>query len=324
MKNYIIKRILMLIPVVIGVAVFVFTIMYIAPGDAATVIAGESATAEELNRIRENLGLNRPFIVQLGSYLRNVFLRFDFGKSYITDASVTAELFERFPRTLVLAVASILVSILVGIPLGVRAAVKQNSLADYGSMTVALLGTSMPGFWLALLLVLVFSYGLRWFPARGLGGIQYWILPVLSNAFHGVATQARQARSAMLEVIHSDYLVMARSKGLKEKTVIYKHALPNALIPVITVAGTSFGNSLGGGLVIETVFAIPGVGYYLVKGVNNRDINVVMGGTILLAIAFSVIMLLTDLIMAAVDPRIKSQFARGGSKKRKSESGGKL
>lgn len=204
----------------------------------------------------------------------------------------------------------------IGIPLGVNAAVHQNSIADYGTMAIALIGTSLPGFWFALVLILLFSSKLGWLPAYGVGGIQYWIMPIISTAFAGITTMARQMRSGMLEVIHSDYITMAKSKGVKKKSVIYKHALPNALIPVITVASMSFGTSLGGTLIAETIFAIPGVGVYIVNAVNNRDYPVVQGGVIILAITFSIIMLLCDLVIAAVDPRVKAQIT-GGKKRGK-------
>ena len=248
--------------------------------------------------------------------MKEVFIQFDFGTSYISNVSISAELATRYPYTLVFAVAGMVLSLGIGIPLGVNAAVHQNSIADYGTMAIALIGTSLPGFWFALVLILLFSSKLGWLPAYGVGGIQYWIMPIISTAFAGITTMARQMRSGMLEVIHSDYITMAKSKGVKKKSVIYKHALPNALIPVITVASMSFGTSLGGTLIAETIFAIPGVGVYIVNAVNNRDYPVVQGGVIILAITFSIIMLLCDLVIAAVDPRVKAQIT-GGKKRGK-------
>lgn len=318
MKRYIGKRLLLLIPVVLGVVTFVFTILYMAPGDPAQTIAGLGASDEKIEMLRESMGLNRPFIVQLFSYMKQVFIDLDLGKSMITGVSITSELLERFPRTLILAVTSIIVSLVIGVPLGINAAVHQNNPSDYLSMAMALLGTSLPGFWLALMLVLLFSYTLGWLPPFGMAdGIFSWILPVIANSFGGIATLARHTRSSMLDVLHSDYIVMAKSKGLRQRMVIYKHALPNALIPVITLAGDMFGSMLGGALIIEMVFSLPGVGEYLITGVNNRDYYVVEGGVIVLAIAFSIIMLLSDLLIAMVDPRIKAQFAGGDFKRRK-------
>lgn len=315
MGKYIFKRILLMIPVVLGVTILVFSLMQLAPGDPAEVILGPTASAEELYELREEMGLNDPFIVQLGRYMKNVFLHFDFGTSYVTNISIGQELLNRFPYTLLLAVSGMVLSLVIGIPLGVNAAVHQNSIADYGSMALALIGTSLPGFWFALVLVLLFNAELHWLPAYGIGGIEYWILPIVSTAFAGVTTMARQMRSGMLEIIHSDYITMAKAKGVKKRSVIYRHALPNALIPVITVASMSFGTSLGGTLIAETIFSIPGVGVYIINAVNNRDYPAVEGGVILLSIAFSIIMLATDLLIAAVDPRVKAQIT--GDKKRK-------
>ena len=316
MLKYILKRILLMIPVILGVVILVFTLMQLTPGDPAQVILGPTATSEQINELRNEMGLNDPYIVQLGRYLYQVFLKGDFGTSYISNISITTELMQRFPKTLIFAVAGMVLSLGLGIPLGVNAAVKQNSLADYGSMTLALIGTSMPGFWFALVLILLFSAKLGWLPAYGTGGLKYWILPIASTAFAGITTMARQVRSGMLEVINSDYITMAKSKGVSKKNVIYRHALPNALIPVITVAGMSFGSSLGGTLIAETIFSIPGVGVYIVNAVKTRDYPVVQGGVILLAVAVSLIMLACDLLMAAIDPRIKAQIT-GGKKRGK-------
>jgi len=202
-----------------------------------------------------------------------------------------------------------LLSVIVGIPLGINAAVHQGGLWDSGSMLIALAGVSMPPFWVGLLLVLVFSLRLGWLPSVGYAGITYFILPWISNSFQGLALQARQTRSGMLEVLSSDYITTARAKGMSKRQVIFGHALPNALIPVITVAGTSLGNMLGGTVVIESLFAIPGVGSYMITGVNGRDYPVVMASVIILALLFAIIMLLVDLLYAAVDPRIKAQYS---------------
>lgn len=319
MIKYTLKRILLMIPVIIGVVILVFTLMKLTPGDPAQVILGQTATDAQINALREEMGLNDPYIVQLGRYFYEVFVKFDFGESYVTGISITSELAARFPKTLIFAVSGMVLSLLVGIPLGVTAAVHQNRLPDYGTMTLALIGTSLPGFWFALVLIMLFSNKLGWLPAYGIGGIKYWILPIVSTAFAGMTTMARQMRSGMLEVINADYVTMAKAKGVKQRSVIYRHALPNALIPVITVASMSFGTSLGGTLIAETIFSIPGVGVYIVNAVNNRDYPVVQGGVILLAITFSIIMLLCDLLIAYVDPRVKSQIT--DSRKRGKKDG---
>lgn len=311
------KRIALMIPVILAVIVVVFTLLYLAPGDAASVILGSSYTEATASKIRSELGLDQPYLVQLGHYLYNL-CRLDFGKSWVSGVSVASELAGRVPRTLAIGTVSILITAVAGILLGVNAAVHQNKWQDSVSMVLALLGTSMPAFFFALLLVLLFSFKLDWLPAYGMGGLKYYILPVIANSIGGIAMLARQTRSSMLEVIHSDYITMAKAKGLKQRDIIYQHTLPNAMIPVLTTIGMQFAGVLGGGIIIETVFSIPGVGYYLVTGCNNRDYNVVMACTIIISVVFSIVMLLVDLLMAAVDPRIKAQFAetskRGGRK----------
>jgi peptide/nickel transport system permease protein len=202
-----------------------------------------------------------------------------------------------------------LLQIVVGTPLGIIAAINRNGWGDRLSMFIALFGVSMPNFWIALMLVLLFSVKLGWLPPYGMGGIQYYILPCIANAFPGIATQARQTRSSMLEVIRSDYITTARAKGMSEFRILFKHALPNALLPVITIIGNGMGMLLAGTVVIEMIFAIPGVGWYLVGAINNRDINVVQSSVIFLAIAFALIMLLVDLAYAFIDPRVKAQFS---------------
>lgn len=317
MGKYVLKRLLMLIPVILGVTLVIFTLMYLVPGDPAHAILGSTAEPWEYEELREKMGLNDPYIIQLLRYLKQVYVDFNLGNSYLTGVSITTELMGRLPRTLILGFASVLVSVGVGIPLGVNAAVHQGKTGDWLPMTIALFGISMPGFWLSLMLVLVFSINLGWLPPYGMGGIQYWILPILSGSFHGIANLARQTRSSMLEVLGSDYVVMARAKGMPEHSVIYKHALPNALIPIITILGTTLARIFGTGMLTETIFSIPGVGYYMVKAVNNRDYPAVEGSVLMLSIIFSLVMLLTDLVMAAVDPRIKAQFASRTKSKKK-------
>jgi peptide/nickel transport system permease protein len=303
-----------MIPVVLGVTILLFTLMYFVPGDPVKIILGASATPEQIENLRAKFGLDQPFLIRLGNYLENVFLHFDLGVSYTTDTSISAALFERLPRTFALAVGCMLLALAIGIPLGITAAVHQNGLMDRICMFLALIGVAMPGFWLALMLVIVFALKLRWLPPIGIGGIQYYILPVISNCMGGIATQARQTRSSMLEVIRSDYITTARAKGTAELAVLYKHALPNALIPVIALAGSSFGHMLGGTLVIETVFSIPGIGTYVMTAVNNRDYPAIQGSVIFLAITFSLCMLMVDVLFAFADPRIKAQYE--GQRKR--------
>ena len=317
MIKYIARRLLLVIPVVIGVTIVVFSIMYLVPGDPAVAILGADSDPQQLAAIREKLHLNDPYLVRLGRYMKQIFLQGDFGDSYISGVPILSELAQRAPRTLIIDIFAILTSLVFGVPLGVFAATHQNKRGDYLTMGFTLFAISIPNFWLALMLVLLFSNTLGWLPPYGLGGIEYWILPIVSSSVFGIGLQARQTRSSMLEVLNSDYIVMARSKGLPERKVIYNHALPNALIPVITIAGTTFGVLLGGGLLVETIFSIPGVGYFMVKAVNSRDYPAIQGSILLLAVAFSIVILLTDLAYAAIDPRIKSHFATNKNKKKK-------
>jgi peptide/nickel transport system permease protein len=305
----------MMIPVVLGVTILVFTIMYFIPGDPVRMMLGPEATYEQIATKRAELGLDDPYLVRLGRFVGNIVLRFDFGKSWVYNTPVTMELFNRLPRTFIIAVACITLQILIGIPLGIIAAINHNSWGDRVAMFIALFGISMPNFWIGLMLVLFFSVRLGWLPPYGIGGLKYYILPVIANAFVGIATQARQTRSSMLEVIRSDYITTARAKGLSEFNILLKHALPNALLPVITVIGNGMGQLMAGAVVIETVFSIPGVGMYLVGGINSRDYAVVQSSVIFLAIWFALVMLLVDLVYAFIDPRIKAQFA--GKKRRK-------
>ncbi len=315
MIRYVLNRLLVLIPILISVAILIFTLMYFVPGDPVSIMLGATnATQTEIDAAREAMGLNQPYIYRLGIYLKNLIFHLDFGKSYVYGTSVSTELLKRFPNTLYIALASIVISVLFGVPLGIRSAVKANTAEDRISMLVSLLGNSMPNFWLALLLVLLFSLKLGWLPSSGFSSFKYFILPALANSIGGIAGIARQTRSSMLEVIRSDYVTTARSKGLSERRVIYGHALPNALIPIITLCGNRFGFMLGGTMIIETIFSIPGVGSYLIDGINSRDYNAVQGSIICLALAFSVIMLLTDIVYAYVDPRIKARYIRKKSR----------
>ena len=315
MIRYIGKRLLWMIPVMLGIAVLIFSIMYICPGDPAQSLLGPSASAVELAAKREEMGLNDPYIVRLGRYLYQTFIKFDLGTSYEFGTSVFAGLMERMQYTLVIALLCMALQVFVGTPLGIMAATHHNGLWDRISMFLALVGVSIPAFWLALMLVLLFSVKLGWLPASGMGGIQYYILPAIANSLGGVAGIARQTRSSILEVIRSDYVTTARSKGLTEREVVYKHILPNALIPIITVAGGSFAAVFGGSVIIETVFSIDGIGLYMMSGITSRDYPVVQGCVVLLGVIFSLCMLLVDIAYAYVDPRIKAQY-EGQSKKK--------
>ena len=308
MGKYIAKRILWLIPVVVGVTFLIFTIMFFIPGDPVAIMLGSSATQAEIEQAREMLGLNGSYLHRFWNYASGVFLRFDLGTSFQYGTSVTADMLTRFPRTFTLAVASMLISICVGVPLGVIAATHQNTVSDRASMIVAMFGVSMPSFWLAILLVLLFSMKLGLLPSYGIGGLKFYILPAIANSFGGIAGFARQTRSSVLECIRADYVTTARAKGVSEKKVLMGHILPNSMIPIITYAGTQFSGLLGGAIVIENVFTIPGIGTYMVQAINYRDYGAVQGSVIFSAITFSVVMLIVDVIYAYVDPRIKAQY----------------
>ncbi len=313
MSRYIYKRLLLMIPVVIMVAVLIFTIMYFTPGDPAIIILGPNASLEQLAAKRAELGIDQPYLVQLWNYLKNVFIRFDFGNSFINGRSVSSQIMERFPRTLMIAALSVLLSIVAGVPLGIVASVHQYTWKDNASMFAALIAASMPGFWIAQMMSLLFALKLGWLPATGVDSWKCYILPVVANAIGGIAAMARQTRSSMLEVIREDYITTARAKGQIERKVIYHHALRNALIPIVTCAGGAFGFQLGGALVVETVFSIPGLGKYMMDAINQRDYPSIRGTVIFLAIAFSIVMLAVDIMYAFIDPRIKGQYQ---SKKR--------
>lgn len=319
MIRYTIKRILTLIPVALGVAVVIFSIMYFAPGDAVRLILGNGASQEQINTLRETLGLNDPYHIQLLNFLEDTFLHFDLGNSWVNNTSVMNELVTRLPRTFTLAMICFVTQIVIAIPLGVTAAVHRNKWQDTLCTVVVLVGLSLPGFWLALMMILTFSFKLHWLPSYGIGTWMHWIMPGIAASLMGIGVIARQTRSQMLEVIRSDYIVTARAKGVSETAIRYKHALPNALIPVVTGIGTSFGASLGGSVVVESAFSIPGIGKYLVDGINSRDLPVVRGGVVFLAILFCFVVLLVDLVYTFIDPRIKSQF-EGSKKKKKSKN----
>jgi ABC-type dipeptide/oligopeptide/nickel transport system permease component len=298
-----------MIPVILGVTILVFTILYFIPGDPVRLLLGAEPTPAQVEAKREAMGLNDPYLIRLSKYVEGIVFHFDFGKSWIYNTPVTTELLQRFPRTLTIAVICMLMQILIGTPLGIIAAVNRNGWGDRIAMFIAMFGISMPNFWIALMLVLFFSVKLGWLPPFGIGGLKFYILPCIANAFPGIATQARQTRSSMLEVIRSDFITTARAKGLSEFQILMKHALPNALLPIITIIGNGMGMLLAGTVVIEMIFGIPGIGWYLVGGIGNRDINVVQSSVIFLAIAFTLIMLLVDLAYAFIDPRVKARFA---------------
>ncbi len=315
MVKYIIKRVLWMIPLLLSVTIVIFTLMYFVPGDPAEIVAGTDADEEDVELIREKLGLNEPYIVRLKNYMGNVFLRFDFGTSIKNGSDVKSDLLERFPRTLILTVYTLFLTVFIGVPLGMISAVNQNTKTDRIAMFFSLVAVSIPPFWMALMLVIVFALNLKLLPMMGIGGFKYYILPTVANSVIGIAMQARQTRSSMLEALNSDYMITCKAKGVPKSGLIFGHALPNASIPVITEMFFTLSGGVAGALVIENVFSIPGIGVYLVSALNNRDYPAVQGTVIFIAAFVCVLNLLTDLAYAAVDPRIKAGFVGNGKKR---------
>lgn len=318
MVRYIIKRLLLTIPIILIVAILIFSIMYITPGDPAKMILGESATEEELQSYREYLGINRPFIVQLGEYMERVFLHFDFGTSWLSRKSITQEFAVRLPNSFIIAIYSILIGAVFGIPLGVLAAVKQDTFVDKFILFLSSFMHVIPNYVWALVLIIIFCVKLDWLPSYGAETWKHFILPCACIFITSFAGMSRMTRSSMLEVIRSDYVMAARAQGFSKRSVNYRHALPNALIPVVTNIGTQFSHALGGTMILETIFSIPGTGTYIQTAISNRDVPIVTGTVIILAIWFCLVMLLVDIMYAFLDPRIKAQYeAQNRSLKRK-------
>jgi peptide/nickel transport system permease protein len=300
-----------MIPITIGVSFLVYSIMAITPGfnDPGRIALGIDAPADAVDKLNKLFGADKPFLKRYVHYVGGI-VRGDFGLSYRTQQSVSREILRRFPTTFTLAVWSIIISLLVGVPIGVLSAMKQYSLSDYVSRVISMLMTAIPSFWLGLMLLLLFGLKLRLLPTSGVETWRNFILPSTSLSIVTMGLMIRMTRSAMLEVVRQDYIRTARAKGLKESKIIVSHALKNALIPVITVAGTNFGTQLGGAVIIESVFAVPGLGTYILSAVNNRDLPCVLGSVILLAVAFSFINLMVDISYTFIDPRIKTLYSK--------------
>lgn len=303
MARYIVRRLLALIPILIGVSIIIFVMMRMVPGDPARQALGPEATGAEVARLHKQWGLDQPIPVQYVKWLDRVF-HGDFGRSTVSRVPVTTEIWARFPNTLWLTLASMVVSIILGLASGIIAAVRHNTLFDRGSMVVALLGICTPSFWLGLMLMLLFAVKLGILPSFGKGGMRHLILPALTLGVGSAAIIARVTRSTMLEVFSEDYMRTARSKGIAERAVIVRHALKNAMIPIITILGLEFGGLLAGAVVTETVFAYPGVGLLLINSINNRDFPIVQAALLLFALQFVLVNLIVDIIYARIDPRI--------------------
>lgn len=316
MLMYILSRLIQLIPVIIGVTFLLFFIMNLAPGDPAASVAGAEATIEDIERIREGLGLNKNIFVRYFEYMRNMVLHGDLGASYYSGKDVAVCFAERFPSTFKLATAFMVIALALSLPLGIIAAVKQYSWFDTIASFLAIIMNSLPNFWLAILLILLFSAKLGWLPS---GGSEHWyciILPAIAGGGQRMALLTRMTRSSMLEVIRQDYVNTARAKGLSENKVIVKHAFRNALIPVLTSAGQLFVSVMGGTVVMETIFSWPGIGKMLVDSISNRDLPIIIGFVTMTTIVVTIVNLGIDLLYAVVDPRIRSQYESRSKKVR--------
>jgi ABC-type dipeptide/oligopeptide/nickel transport system permease component len=304
MLAFVTRRLLLAIPTLFGVLVVVFLLLYIAPGDPVMEMVGERADAETIARLRAELRLDDPVPVQFAHYAGGV-LTGDLGTSYITGRPIARDILERFPKTLQLATAAMLLAASLGITIGVLSARRPGSTFDRLAMGVAYLGISFPVYWVGLILILVFAVSLRWLPPSGFGRIEYLILPALALGTRSIAFLARMTRSAMLEVLGSDFIRTARAKGLRERVVLGRHALRNALSPIITVLGLDFGAYLTGSILTETIFSWPGIGRYVVNAIARRDLPAIQGSILFLSVVFVMVNLVTDLLYAKADPRVR-------------------
>lgn len=310
MIKYVLKRLLLLIPVLLGVILIIFTIMYLMPGDPGRIILGENASQEAVDQKNEELGYYDPFFVQFFNYLKDAITKLDFGESYRTAKPVFDDVFARIPNSLKISFNGILGACIVGIPIGILSAVKQYSAVDTISRVTAMLAAAIPPFWLGMMLIFAFALKLGWLPSSGAESWKHFILPMITLAIPYAGSMLRMTRSTMLETIRQDYIRTARAKGVPQRTIVFKHALRNALLPIITIMATSFGGLLGGAVITESVFSIPGLGTLIVTGIRQRDKPVVLAAILFLALMFSIIMLVVDLLYAFVDPRIKAKYSK--------------
>ncbi len=303
MLAFIARRVLLAIPTLFGVLVVVFLLLYVAPGDPVQEMVGERADPETIARLRQELRLDDPLYVQFAHYTGGV-ARGDLGRSYITGRPILGDLLERFPKTLLLAGAAMLLAATLGITIGVLSARRPGGWFDRLALALAYVGISFPVYWVGLILILVFAVILRWLPPSGYGRIEYLVLPALALGSRSIAFLARVTRSAMLEILGGDFVRTARAKGLRERVVVTRHALRNALIPVITVLGLDFGYYLTGSILTETIFSWPGIGRYVVNAIARRDLPAIQGSVLFLSVVFVTVNLITDLAYAKADPRV--------------------
>lgn len=307
MPKYILKRILILIPTIIGVSFVVFSLLYLSPGDAALASAGPNAPKETVEILRDKMGLNDPFLIQYGRFLKNLIFHFDLGTSYQSKTPVIEKILRVFPNTLKLAGVSLIFAIISGIILGIIAGINKNNIIDSLISFAGMIGLAMPIFWSGLLLIIIFSSKLKLLPASGFSSLRHMILPVLALGLQTSSSIMRMTRSSMIEVLDKDYIRTARAKGLKKSRIIFIHALKNAMIPIITTIGLQAGGLLGGSILTETVFSISGIGRLMVDSVKTRDYPVILGGVMFIALVYSIISIIVDILYGFLNPQIKME-----------------
>jgi ABC-type dipeptide/oligopeptide/nickel transport system permease component len=310
MGRYILNRILWMILILITTAFVIFTLMYLVPGDPAKSLLGPDASYDVLAIKRHELGVDQPYIVQLADFLYKTFIRFDLGTSWKFGTPIVEAMAERLPRTLTIGVSAIVLSVFFGTILGIFAAINKGKWQDSTTMVLTMVLISVPDFWVALMFILLFSAKLGWLPAYGIGSVSHYVLPIICSSLFGIAINARQGRSAMLETIRADFVVTARAKGQREKIVVRKHMLPNALMPIITGVAGGLTMTVAGSPIMETVFSIPGIGQYMLVGINGNDAPIVRACVMFFALFTTVVILMMDLGYAFLDPRIKAQYSR--------------
>lgn len=324
MVRYIIKRLIMLIPVLLGVMLIVFIFQSVSGDDPVKMLLGQGALESDVIAMRAKLGLDRPIYIQYFSYVWNFFTKGDLGTSYTTGRSVFSEIMVRFPFTVRLALSSVIIGTLIGMPLGILSAVKQNTFFDNAVRGFTVFMSSFPSFWLALLLIIVFSVKLGWLPSNGISQASGWVLPTVCVSIGTITGLTRTTRASVLETIRQDFVKTARAKGQSEYRVILKHVVRNSLIPVINNIGIVVSAQLGGSLIVESIFGVPGVGQYAVNAITNRNYPAVLGSVVVLAFLFSLIALIVDIIYVIVDPRLVHTFCRSASARKQKRSAKKL
>jgi len=309
MARFIANRFLWMLLTLLATAFLIFTILYFTPGDPAEIMLSSVAVPDEIAKLHARLGLDRPYLVQLSDFLYKAFVKLDFGESWVYNVPVFEELAQRLPRTLTIGLSAMAINLTFGLLLGIFAGTHRSKWQDSLTMAIAMVFVSTPDFWVALMMIVLFSLKLGLLPPYGIGGPDHYIMPIVCASLSGMAVNARQTRSSILEVLREDFITTARSKGQAERVVIRKHMLPNALMPIITSVGTGFARVVAGSAVIESVFSIPGVGLYMLNAINNRDYPALRGSILFFAAYTAVAMLAVDLIYALIDPRIKAQYS---------------